>query len=100
MNYLSFLFCAGKTDCATRPSSLHCQCFALVAELPNPFWKDDEIVVDHPSIPHHTGAHPYLMKECRRRVLFAHCTLEEGEGDTEAKEHAEAQAHKVCQEAP
>jgi hypothetical protein len=71
-----------------------------MASSSNPFWKDDEIVVDHPSIHTTREPHPYLMKECRRRVLFAHCTLEEGEGDTEAKEHAEAQAQKVCQEAP
>eukprot|EP00438_Fugacium_kawagutii_P008061 Skav219569 [mRNA] locus=scaffold3203:12014:25029:+ [translate_table: standard] len=36
-------------------------------------------------IPHFTGSQPGLMKEYRRRVLFAYNTLE-GEGDTEAKE--------------
>ena len=50
-----------------------------------PFWKDDEIVVDRDGIPHYTGAQPMLMKEYRRRALFAYNTLE-GEGDTEAKE--------------
>ena len=49
------------------------------------FWRDDEIVVDRDGIPHFTGAKPELMKEYRRRVLFAYNTLE-GSGDDEAKE--------------
>ena len=67
--------------------------FALVAELlgamasstAGSFWKDDEIVVDRDGIPHYTGARPELMKEYRRRVLFAFQSLE-GDGDNEEKE--------------
>ena len=49
------------------------------------FYKDEEIVVDRDGIPHFTGAQPGLMKEYRRRVLFAYANLE-GEGDTPEKE--------------
>ena len=67
--------------------------FALVAEPLVPamasaahsFWKDDEVVVDRDGIPHYTGARPELMKEYRKRVLFAFGSLE-GDGDTEEKE--------------
>eukprot|EP00435_Cladocopium_sp_Y103_P021956 s3297_g5.t1 len=61
---------------------------AAMTSSGTPFWKDGEIVVDRDGIPHFTGAQPYLMKEYRRRVLFAYNTLE-GEGDTEAKEQAD-----------
>ena len=47
------------------------------------FCRDD--VVDRDGIPHFTGARPELMKEYRRRVLFAYNTLE-GNGDDETKE--------------
>ena len=50
-----------------------------------PFWKDDEIVVDREGIPHFTGSRPELMREYRKRVLFAYSSLE-GDGDTEEKE--------------
>ncbi|CAE7262427.1 RE1, partial [Symbiodinium necroappetens] len=49
------------------------------------FWRDDEIVVDRDGIPHYTGAAPQLMREYRRRVLFAYSNLE-GSGDDEEKE--------------
>ena len=50
-----------------------------------PFWKDDEIVMDKDGIPHFTGHRPELMKEYRKRVIFAYRMLE-GEGDTPEKE--------------
>ena len=49
------------------------------------FWRDDEIVVDRDGVPHFTGQKPELMKEYRRRVLFAFNNLE-GSGDDETKE--------------
>ena len=49
------------------------------------FWKDEEIVVDRDGVPHFTGAQPALMKEYRRRVLFAFNSLE-GSGDDDIKE--------------
>ncbi|CAE7262954.1 GIP [Symbiodinium sp. CCMP2456] len=49
------------------------------------FWRDDEIVVDKDGIPHYTGAQPGLMREYRKRVLFAYQSLE-GSGDDEEKE--------------
>ncbi|CAE7814668.1 GIP [Symbiodinium sp. CCMP2456] len=49
------------------------------------YWRDDEIVVDRDGIPHFTGAAPQLMREYRRRVLFAFNNLE-GSGDDEEKE--------------
>ena len=71
-----------------------CWNFALVAErlgalamatgAPT-FWRDDEIVVDKDGTPHYTGKYPHLMKEYRRRVLFAYNMLD-GEGGTEEKE--------------
>ena len=50
-----------------------------------PFWRDDQIVVDKDGIPHYTGSRPELMKDYRRRVLFAWNNLE-GSGDDEEKE--------------
>ena len=41
-----------------------------------PFYKDDEIVCDRDGIPHYTGVQPHLMREYRRRVLFAYNNLE------------------------
>ena len=35
------------------------------------FWRDDEVVVDRDGIPHFTGKRPELMREYRKRVLFA-----------------------------
>ena len=49
------------------------------------WYRDDEVVVDNSGIPHYTGAMPELMREYRRRVLFAYTNLE-GEGDDAAKE--------------
>ena len=49
------------------------------------WYRDDEVVVDNSGIPHYTGAMPELMREYRRRVLFAYTNLE-GEGDDPAKE--------------
>eukprot|EP00439_Symbiodinium_sp_Y106_P054517 s748_g7.t1 len=49
------------------------------------FWRDDEIVVDKDGIPHYTGVQPGLMREYRKRVLFAYSSLE-GSGDDEEKE--------------
>ena len=57
----------------------------MAASDAKPFWKDDEIAVDRDGIPRFTGAKPELMKEYRRRVLFAYNNLE-GSGDDEAKE--------------
>ncbi len=57
------------------------------------FWSDTEIVVDKDGVPHYTGLMPHLMKEYRRRVLFAFNSLE-GEGDTEAKEKADLEKKK------
>ena len=56
----------------------------MAASDSKPFWKDDEIAVDRDGIPHFTGAKPELVKEYRRRVLFAYNL--EGSGDDEAKE--------------
>ena len=52
------------------------------------FWSDYEIVVDKEGVPHFTGMQPHLMKEYRRRGLFAFGSLE-GEGDTPQKEAAD-----------
>ena len=49
------------------------------------WYRDDEIIVDKDGVPHYTGAMPELMREYRRRVLFAYNNLE-GEGDDETKE--------------
>ena len=80
--------------------------FALVAELPGamadassaakPYWSDHEICMDRDGLPHYTGVHSHLMKEYRRRVLFAYGSLE-GDGDTPEKEAADfrAEAEKV-----
>ena len=72
--------------------------FALVAELPGatadassaakPYWSDHEICMDRDGLPHYTGVHSHLMKEYRRRVLFAYGSLE-GDGDTPEKEAAD-----------
>ena len=48
-------------------------------------YRDDEILVDREGIPHYQGAMPSLMKEHRRRVIFAYSQLE-GEGKDEAEE--------------
>ena len=53
-----------------------------------PFWSDHEICMDRDGLPHYTGAQPHLMKEYRRRVLFAYGSLE-GDGDTPEKEAAD-----------
>ena len=49
------------------------------------FWKNDEIVVDRDGVPHYTGVR--LMREYRKRVLFAYHNLE-GSGDEAPKEAA------------
>lgn len=56
-----------------------------MASTSGAFWKDDEIVVDRDGVPHFTGVKPELMREYRKRVLFAYSSLE-GDGDTEEKE--------------
>lgn len=53
-----------------------------------PYWSDYEITVDKDGLPHYSGHLPNLMKEYRRRVLFAYGSLE-GDGDTPAKEQAD-----------
>ncbi|CAJ1341756.1 unnamed protein product [Effrenium voratum] len=58
------------------------------------FWRDDEIVTDRSGIPHCTGANPALMKEYRRRVLFAFNSLE-GDGEDEAKEKRDLDKKKA-----
>ena len=50
-----------------------------------PYLRDGEIIVDKDGIPHVTGAKPELMKEYRRRVIFAFNNLE-ASGDDETKE--------------
>eukprot|EP00435_Cladocopium_sp_Y103_P012322 s1186_g3.t1 len=70
-------------------------CFALVAEQVSfaamstagsqPYYRDDEVIVDRDGIPHYTGAVPGLMREYRQRVLFAFNNLE-GDGKDEAEE--------------
>ena len=50
-----------------------------------PFFRDEEIIVDRDGIPHYTGAVPGLMREYRQRVLFAFNNLE-GDGKDEAEE--------------
>ena len=50
-----------------------------------PFFRDDEVVVDRDGIPHYTGSIPGLMREYRQRVLFAFNNLE-GDGKDEAEE--------------
>ena len=58
----------------------------MASDGKQPFpWRDDEICVDRDGIPHYSGTKPELMKEYRRRVLFAYANLE-GSGDEEAKE--------------
>ena len=64
-----------------------------MATAGTPFWKDDEIVVDKDGIPHFTGTHPHLMREYRKRVLFAYSMLE-GDGDTEEKERRDLEKKK------
>ena len=58
---------------------------AMAAGGSQPYFKDDEIVVDRDGIPHFTGAQPSLMREYRQRVLFAYQNLE-GDGKDEAEE--------------
>ena len=53
-------------------------------------YRDDEVLVDRDGIPHFSGADPGLMREYRRRVLFAYANLE-GEGDDAAKEARDLQ---------
>ena len=50
-----------------------------------PFFRDEEIIVDRDGIPHYTGVVPGLMREYRQRVLFAFNNLE-GDGKDEAEE--------------
>ena len=50
-----------------------------------PFFRDDEVVVDRDGIPHYMGSIPGLMREYRQRVLFAFNNLE-GDGKDEAEE--------------
>ena len=60
-------------------------CSRAMASTSGAFWKDDEIVVDRDGVPHFTGVKPELMREYRKRVLFAYSSLE-GDGDTAEKE--------------
>ena len=55
--------------------------------------KDDEILVDKEGIPHYNGTRPELMKEYKRRVIFAYSMLE-GEGDTEEKEQRDLEKRR------
>ena len=93
-----FHLCLLRAHIRGKESPLATSCtFALVAELwkapavadgslaSKKFWSDNEIVVDKDGVPHFTGVQPNLMKEYRRRVLFALGSLE-GDGDTEAAE--------------
>ena len=58
-----------------------------------PLVKDDEIVVDKDGIPHFNGVRPELMREYKRRVIFAFSMLD-GEGDTEEKERKDLDRKK------
>ena len=90
--YLSFLAWKTElaTDCVFALVAEHCvlQAMASSDATSRTFWNDSEIVVDKDGIPHFTGEQPALMKEYRRRVIFAFNSLE-GDGDTEAKEKAD-----------
>lgn len=81
-----FVLCSARFQVQLRTGS---GAFAMAASLQQSataaFWRDDQIVLDRDGIPHYTGAQPGLMREYRKRVLFAFNTLE-GEGDTEEKE--------------
>lgn len=90
--HLTFVFRWSKRSACLLP--VRESISALVAEQVAPcamdrssnvFWRDDEIIVDRDGIPHFTGAKPELMREYRKRVLFAY-TMLEGDGDTEEKE--------------
>ena len=52
-------------------------------------------VVDRDGIPHYTGARPELMREYRKRALFAYHMLE-GDGDAEEKEQRDLFEEEVC----
>ena len=53
-------------------------------------YRDDEVLVDREGIPHYSGADPGLMREYRRRVLFAYANLD-GDGDDPQKEARDLQ---------
>ena len=56
-----------------------------MASTAGTFWKDDESLVDRDGLPHFTGVKPELIREVRKRVLFAYPSLE-SDGDNEEKE--------------
>ena len=68
-----------------EPCSVAAMQSHAVAAGSNALWRDDEVVVDKDGIPHYSGARPELMKEYRKRVLFAFHSID-GEGDTQEKE--------------
>ena len=105
MQDIYFRVFSGKTVASCPPvasASLRAGSGAMAASMAgnSTFWKDDEIVVDRDGIPHYTGSRPELMREYRRRVLFAFSTLE-GEGDSEEKERRdlEKKQKKIRKEA-
>ena len=53
-------------------------------------YRDDEVLVEREGIPHYSGADPGLMREYRRRVLFAYATLG-GDGDDPQEEARDLQ---------
>ena len=60
-------------------------CRAMAADNGRNWNRDDGIVVDKDGVPHYTGQQPGLMREYRRRVLFAFSNLG-GEGGDATKE--------------
>ena len=96
--HVTFVPLLGKVcTCALRTGSVSrhkAGSDMATGDLARSWYRDDEIVVDKDGIPHFTGVMPELMREYRRRVLFAYTNLE-GEGDDAAKE-AKDMAKKQC----
>ena len=72
----------------TGRRSFVCSMASETAAGSRPYWSDYEITVDKDGLPHYTGHLPHLMKEYRRRVLFAFGSLE-GDGETPEKEQVD-----------
>ena len=63
------------TSCAIRTGSGAGAPWLMLPLPGKQFWSDYEIVVDKEGVPHFTGMQPHLMKEYRRRGLFAFGSL-------------------------
>ena len=97
----TFLCCGAKTVYAatvlfrtgSRSPVLRAPPVAAMAfDSKHTWYRDDEVTVDRDGIPHYTGADPSLMREYRRRVIFAYNSLD-GEGK-DATEEARDLARK------